>query len=705
MKFATQNRLNILRLKIISIAFLLTLSKLACSQASYEEKVTTVSNVGATVSNLGIIGNSFKGSFAILNYPSFEYPVNSGIEHLFEGGLWVGVQSAGQSLVTTGCIDDATGYSTGKGGFEFSASPGSKLNTRSSLIDNPNYSPKAISHQDFFCDFSDSNRFVPGTTIPIAGHVNPLGIKVHYETYNWNYSFANFFVIVNMSITNASKNKYDSVYMGYWTDMVVRNVNVTPLGGTAFFNKGGNGYIDSLAMGYEFDPAGDTAFTRSYIGCMYLGSDDSRGNHHPKYEKDFKLHYNSWQFNNASDPILFFPSTDNGRYSKLSQGLNTNPNIDFKSILNSLRLAGNRSSMISVGPFKTLDPGQTINISFALVCAKMNEDGNSVTQDNPVQKKILAQNANWAQRTYNGEDVNFNGVLDPGEDRDRDGKITRFILPSPPNLPYLKFVPGDNKIDVYWADNSEQSVDPISNKKDFEGYRIYKTHFGFDVQGETDLLGNLERVAEFDKRGNNLFYNTGFDDIKLSTPVTFENDSVKYTYKYTINNIQNGWQHAIAITAFDEGDESNDLESLESTPLATMRRVFPGKPANNSIKTDQPFVYPNPYYAGAEWEGSRRYEEERKIYFSNLPARCVIKIYTTAGDLVQTIRHDPSYNGSDVRWFATNSDPTRTAFSGGEHAWDMLSDSRQIIARGIYIFTVENLDDNKQFKGRFVIVK
>ena len=40
-----------------------------------------------------------------------------------------------------------------------------------------------------------------------------------------------------------------------------------------FFNKGGNGYADSLMIAYEFDAAGDVGFTDSYVGIQYLGSD------------------------------------------------------------------------------------------------------------------------------------------------------------------------------------------------------------------------------------------------------------------------------------------------------------------------------------------------------------------------------------------------------------------------------------------------
>ena len=90
---------------------------------------------------------------------------------------------------------------------------------------------------------------------------------------------------------------------------------------------------------------------------------------------------------------------------------------------------------------------------------------------------------------YNGEDKNFNGVLDADEDANNDGEITRFILPAPPNIPKTKIVTNQNSIDIYWADNAEESVDPITLEKDFEGYRIYMTQLGFDVT-KVPSLGN-----------------------------------------------------------------------------------------------------------------------------------------------------------------------------------------------------------------------
>ena len=488
------------------------------------------------------------------------------------------------------------------------------------------------------------------------------------------------------------------MWLGYWIDGVIRNVNITPPGGSAFFNKSGNGYIDSLNMGYEFDATGDVGYTDSYVGTKLLGME-----YMGTCPANTRVNYNTWQFQNAADPLFFYPTNDLQRYGKLGSGLNHR--ADFDQISATIQNANNRSNLMSVGPVARLNPGEYVDVAFAVVLAKRVFDGQPASANTPAQKANLIQNAEWAQTAYYGEDANRNCILDDGEDKNGDGKITRFVLPSPPNIPATKVVASDKKIEVYWTDNAEKSIDPISNKQDFEGYRLYKTQVGFDVQKTTDIFNALQLVGEWDIKGDKLSYETGFDAIKLPTPITFENDSNIYTYKYIFDNIANGWQHVVSLTAYDKGDKVNNLESLESASLANLTHVFAGKPVNNKFTNGEPFAYPNPYYAQAAWEGISTFEEDRKLLFANLPKNAEVRIYTVAGDLVDAFEHHSDYNGSDSRWFETYSNPDKTVFSGGEHAWDLLSKNSQAIARGLYLFVVKDLDAGKIFRGKFVIIK
>ena len=709
-----------LPMRIYLTIALLTLS-LAVSAQSFEEKNTSVSNVKIAVTNVGTFGNAFRGYRDGSAATSCEYPAGSGVEHLFESGIWIGGIRNGQELVTTAAVDATQGYITGGSGFEFSAAPGTELTERSSFKDSPFYTPQAVSHQDYVATFSDRFVIVPNTNIQIQNHT-PMFLDLELRTYNFNFAFSDFVVFVDMNIVNrgdanGGENLIDSLYIGLWANTVVRNLNITPVGsgGAAFYDKGGNGYIDSLQMAFCYDHSGDVGFTNSYIGQKFLGASDKFGFHHPFVDSTFYDNYNSWIFNNPGTGTFQAPSGEAQRYDKLTRGLDdeicwTKDSAcggggTFQQQLNT---AGNRSDLVSVGPFRDFRKGDTINISFAFILAPKLDDGQPYTNNTRAQQAQFRLNAKRAQTAFNGEDINFNGILDAGEDADKNGEITRFILPSPPDIPKTKIIAEDNKVTLYWSNNSEASIDPISQTKDFEGYRVFLTKLGFDVIGVSNLLRDLKPLAEYDVLGNQIANEIGLEDITLDNPIQFEGDTTKYYYKYEINNLLNGWQYAVGVSAFDTGDEEQNLESLESSLLANNFRVFPGKKANDDMEENEPYAYPNPYYFGASWEGQSNFQEQsRKLVFANLPKKCVIRVFTPAGDLIDEIYHDENYKGEDIRWFQTfgSDDTDKNKFSGGEHAWDLLSNFTQIISRGVYVFAVEDLETGEVKKGKFAIIK
>ncbi|MEE9431413.1 MAG: hypothetical protein V3V16_10255 [Melioribacteraceae bacterium] len=520
----------------------------------------------------------------------------------------------------------------------------------------------------------------------------PLGVSIRQETYAWNFPFADFFVISNYWIKNTSNKYLDSLHIGLWTDTVVRNTNITsPRSGGSFYNKGGNGFSDSLKIAYEFDAAGDVGFTDSYIGIQYLGSNKNVDS----------VNFVTWQFRNTNDPNFFAPQNDIQRFKKLLGFFGGSNKFNNGITPSALQQASNRSMLIAAEVNESLAPGDSINITFAFVAAK--KFGTDLPSfDTDVQKTNLYSNASWALRAYNGEDKNGNGILEPNEDLDGNGKITRYILPSPPLNPKIKVIPENQAITIYWDKRAEESIDPISAEKDFEGYRLYRTNAGFDLTEAQDINASLIEIAEFDSINNSIGFNTGFSFVELAEPIKFENDETEYWYKFEVGNQLNGWQYVYTVTAFDKGDAKNNLESLESSPLTNLQKVLPGTPAIKD-ETTEIGVYPNPYYGSAYWDGSS--ERLRKIYFYNLPEECEITIYTLSGDVVETIYHNQQSNGSDLRWFETFSKDGKQKMSGGEHAWDLITNSDQAIATGLYLFTVKNLKSENIKRGKFLIIK
>ena len=668
-------------------------------------KYTDVGNIGLSLTNFGMYGNGFA---LWPQQPSCEYPLGSGIEHINDGSLWIGGFISNDSLghgrvgpfVTTGSVDASSVASRG-GGFEFTNAPGSLIVERSSLPGSKYYDPAAVSHQDFVMDFVDTNTVLQNGEL-IQDH-NPLGVAVHQESYAWDYSFANFFVIMNYTIKNVSNKYIDSVVVGLWTDAVVRNTKITsPRTGSSFYTKRGQGYKDSLKIAYAYDATGDIGYTNSYVGVQFLGSTPTPDSIYIDGTDTLtSVNFVSWQYNNTTDPNFFEPTNDIDRYRKM-QGYFGGTNRYNKGINpNALKVPGDRSILITDGYFKHLAPGDSINVVYAIVCAKKYGDDPAVL-DNEEQKTNLYSNAEWALRAYFGEDRNRNGKLDPGEDLDGNGKITRYILPAPPSPPIVKVVPGNQSVSIYWDKGAEPSVDPISGKKDFEGYRLYRTEAGYDLNLSQDNLSSLVLLAQFDSAGNSVGFNTGFSKVELKNPVTFPGDNTKYYYRYDVNNLLNGWQYQFAVTAFDKGDPANNLESLESSPLVSMSRILPGTLPNNDDKA-QVGVYPNPYYGNAIWDGNT--ERLRKIYFCNLPAECEITIYTLSGDIVKNIYHTSSSNGSNIKWFQTYASDGKQIMTGGEDAWDLLSNNDQAIATGLYLFTVKDTRTGEIKRGKFLIIK
>jgi hypothetical protein len=597
---------------------------------------------------------------------------------------------------------DAAASNRGEG-FEYTNELGQIITQRSSLLTSPFYSPLAISHQDFICEYTDTNTYVGGQLI--VNH-NPMGIKIIQQSYCWNYPYADFFVIMRYRIINigyrGDNTRIDSLYVGMWTDLVVRNTQVTPPGGSSFYTKGGNGWDSSFTMGYEFDSNGDIGFTNSYVGIKFLGSTPYGVNINDTIPTG--RNFVTWQFRNTVDPIYFAPQNDVdgsqvGRYGKLkgffTNGLKVNP-----SILAQIKQPSNRSILVSGGPYASLNHLDTLEVVFGVICAK--KSGTDPQQwDSTYQRAELKSHAEWCQKAYNGEDKNGNGRLDPGEDINGNGRLDRYLLPSPPNSPITKALNENRKVTLYWSANAERSIDPISLDQDFEGYRIYRTNAGADVDPSKPLLTSFVLNGDFDSI-NNIGNNTGFNHIKLSQPKTFQGDTNIYWYKFEYNNQLNGWQYVYAVTAYDKGDSANNLESLESSLLANSFRIIPGTPSNED-ETTPIGVYPNPYYGSAMWDGQQ--ERERKLYFFNLPAQSEITIYTVAGDIVDKFTHDAgSYNGGDIQWFKTFADGTQI-IAGGEHAWDLISKSDQAIATGLYLFTVKNQKTGFIKKGKFLIIK
>jgi hypothetical protein len=707
--------------RAISLVIILLFSCSAVrGQQVFDRKVTSTGNIGISITNVGTIGKPDVGSNPGGD-PSMEYPLNSGQEHLFEAGLWIGAYTSGSQLrVSTAAVTNSSGYSTGKAGFEFT-NDGTPVEERSSLLDSPLFSPLAVSHQDLIAYFSDKRVSIETEkgSVPIRNHDNPLFADVRLESYNWNFSFTESFSILHYTITNNSDQEWDSVYVGMYADLVDRNVNSSIETGSNFYNKNGVGYLDSLYTTYVFDAGStDNPSLNTYGAISIIGAKYDNNFYHlsnKKYLESKGLKAPSvgpsyWLFSSGAGDFRA-PADDQDRYNRMSHPF---PIDAYREKLRTdgTTSSGNYISFMSIGPFSKIAPGQSFDVYFAFTGAlKPDEYQGLGTIGGKTKKEIdndrtrvnLLKNLSWVYRTFYGEDKNGNGVLDPGEDINKNGKLDRYLIPEPPRSPKIHVEVGAGNASIYWDKRSESSIDPVSGEKDFEGYRVYRSNLGDDINGK--ITSRAQVIAEYDSVGNSIGYNTGFNDIALAKPVTFEGDTTKYWYKYDVDDLLSGWQYQFSVTAFDGGNSTYKVQSLESSPNVNAVRVIPGTTAASGTGNSESAkvgVYPNPYRVNAAWDGNNTLT--RKIIFYNLPAKAEIRVYTLAGEIVADLKHDSATYKGDIRWFNDFSSDNRV-MSGGEHAWDLLSESRQNLSTGLYLYTVKDLETGKVQRGKLAIIK
>ncbi len=215
----------------LALPFLL-FSNDALGQFLFERQETSINAMSLSFSNYGTVGNP-----RALGNPeegtSMRYPKSTGTEHLFEGGLWLGAFVNGnERRVSTSAITNSSGYSVGKAGFEFTADD--------RIITQTNKTGLGTSEEDLLLRFSDKRRVIDNGTAftEISGHESPLFADVKLSSYNWSFNFTENFSILKYEITNNSHIHsgndqgftWDSVFVGQYADIVVRNVLSTQEG-------------------------------------------------------------------------------------------------------------------------------------------------------------------------------------------------------------------------------------------------------------------------------------------------------------------------------------------------------------------------------------------------------------------------------------------------------------------------------------------
>lgn len=223
----------------------------------------------------------------------------------------------------------------------------------------------------------------------------------------------------------------------------------------------------------------------------------------------------------------------------------------------------------------------------------------------------------------------------------------------PPPSPDIDIVPlpSSQEISVSWDPYETDYADPLTGRNDLKEYNIYRSEYSFNGPWTTKVKSI--------KPGN-------------SISITRYYNEETGRWQYNDNTISLGVGYFYAVTAKDSSGNESWLTNRNTE--AVLAASFPDSTAKN-VK-----VFPNPF---REKSGFPATDDANSIVWTNLPAKCTIRIYTSAGELVKTLKHNNTASGEEV--------------------WDQLTDSRQRTAPGIYFWTVESSVGNA--KGSLILIK
>ena len=138
---------------------------------------------------------------------------------------------------------------------------------------------------------------------------------------------------------------------------------------------------------------------------------------------------------------------------------------------------------------------------------------------------------------------------------------------TPPPLPTLRALACDGSVPALWDDEAERGVDPVTNRNDFEGYRIYRStdptfldpQVIVDGQG-TGPIGNGRPIAQFDLENDVL----GYSDLSVEGIQYYLGDDTGIVHSYRDSTVTNGQTYYYAVTSYDAGEPSFNFYPSEN---------------------------------------------------------------------------------------------------------------------------------------------
>lgn len=502
--------------------------------------------------------------------------------------------------------------------------------------------------QEYFCVYDDVE--LSEVSNPDADGHTPLGLQVLQRTYAWGEAYAGDFILVDLIVRNISPVPLTDVYLALFADP------------------------DVAAKGESGDPASldDWNFYDASNLMMIQGDDttDADGFGPGLFAMKVvrtpapldSLNIAFWNFERVSGGD---PETNAAKFDMISAENHISPPTDA---------LGDWRFLMGIGPLGggwLLLPGAELKVTVAYLA------GDNIAD--------IQKNAQWAQAIY---DNDFQG-------------------PAAPDQPEFWVEEYPDHMRIFWNDNAETSIDPITGDMDFEGYVIQRSP-------DTNTWNTLEQYdyinvlpsEEFQRENINLgmpydinpIPGTNWDWVLDSSyvPASDGSDSLivdsSRIYWYDDETVLRGFTYHYIVRAFDQGVEgAGVLITPIGTSFITATAGYTPETSEIGNSVQGVFVVPNPYRGSHEMETDGALDDDgqkiypRKLYFMNLPTSgATINIYTLAGDHVITHIHKP---GRDIT------------------QWDMRNKYNQEIVSGIYYYVVKADDGGDVKIDKFVVLK
>lgn len=343
--------------------------------------------------------------------------------------------------------------------------------------------------------------------------------------------------------------------------------------------------------------------------------------------------------------------------------------------------AGNKavSRVISFGPYK-LSKGDKIEFSMAEVCGYGAEPG-KMTEGATQTKEQFAPTPTWdkeviltlggkvtdhyltdygypdyvnsevrnvtqvahkAFEAYTGQTLAYSDESGKNpmrpEENLKDGDYSKIPVPPPSPVIVVKNT-ATGEVKITWTRAAETFTHPHLTASLSE-FRVYRSYDGMGPWKQLETVGVGNVSAD------------------------------QYEYLDTDPEFVLGSKAFYAVTSVDangvESGKPNIVEHLKSVGAAE--------------KLGKIYAVPNPYHIESGFPGSG---EEDMIRFYGLTEECTIRIYSFAGQLVETIEHkDPSYS----------------------EGWMQITRNQQAVTPGVYFYVVTTVT-GEQERGKLVIIK